>query len=139
MIDEKLRHFENVYQICDVFIEERLKYYDIRKEYQINQYKQRLLLLRNKYKYIQETLFDKVDLRKKNYTQINELLTTRKYDKIDDSYHYLTKMTMDSVCTENYEKLKKEFEELINDCESYEKKEVTQIYIEELLELKKMI
>ena len=139
MIDEKLRHFENVYQICEAFIEERLKHYVIRKEYQMNQYKQRLLLLRNKYKYIQETLDDKVDLRKKNYTQINELLTTRKYDKIDDSYHYLTKMTMDSVCTENYEKLKKEFEDLTNECESYEKKEVTQIYIEELLELKKMM
>ena len=61
----------------------------------------KLKKLSNKARYIEETLSDIVDLRKKSSTQVEELMIKQKYDKIDGDFKYLIKMPMDSVTSEN--------------------------------------
>ena len=67
-------------------------------------------LLKNKHAYICELLKGTLDLRKQTTLQINNILEKKQYIKVDDSYNYLIKMTMDSVCEENVERLQKEYD-----------------------------
>jgi DNA topoisomerase-2 len=67
-----------------------------------------LYKLSNKVLYIQQVLNDTIDLRRKNTSQIDDLLIANKLGKIDGSYDYLIKMPMNSVSQENIDKLLKE-------------------------------
>jgi hypothetical protein len=68
----------------------------------------RLTKLSNKARYILANLDGAVDLRRKTKDQVDTLLTTQKFDKLDGDYKYLTKMAMDSVCQENVDQALKE-------------------------------
>ena len=104
---EKLVKYNDVRDIIKDYFNVRLKYYENRKKYIIDALGKELILLSNKAKYIQETLIDIIDLRRKSKKDIIDLLESRDYDKIegDEDYKYLVKMPMDSVTKENVEKL----------------------------------
>lgn len=103
--DEKLKKYDNVYEIVEDFYHVRLAYYEVRRQAILKQLEDVQNVLSNKARYIGELLDDKLDLRKKSKQEIYELLEERGYSKIDDDYKYLIKMPMDSVCSENVVKL----------------------------------
>ena len=102
-----LQKYEKVTEIIDAYYEVRLKLYASRKEFMINALEKELVILSNKARYIQENLDGTIDLRKKKREEVNEMLTAKGYDQIDndEDYKYLVKMPMDSVTEENIEKL----------------------------------
>ena len=69
-----------------------------------------VMILSNKARFIKEQCDDIIDLRKKKKAVVIEMLKTRNYDVVDEDedYKYLTKMPIDSVLEENVEKLMKE-------------------------------
>ena len=112
---DKLKKYSNVSEIIDDFYGVRLEYYGTRKAYQIAMLEKELVVLSNKAKYIQEVLNGAVDLRKKKKDEIIQMLESKGYAKIandnnvvDEEYKYLVKMPMDSVSTENVDKLNAE-------------------------------
>jgi DNA topoisomerase-2 len=137
--NEKLKHYVSVYEIIEDFVETRLKYYNIRKEYQIKKMEEELKICSNKYKFICEILEDTIDLRKKKSSEITQLLTDKGYDKQENSYNYLTKMPMDSLNEENVQKLKNEHERINEKLKELLEKTITQMYLEELSELKEVV
>jgi len=137
--NEKLKHYVNVYEIIEDFLETRMKYYKIRKDYQIKKMEEELKICSNKYKFICEILEDTIDLRKKKSGEINEMLTEKEYDKYENSYNYLTKMPMDSLNEENVEKLKKEHDKTNQKIKELMEKTITEMYLEELKELEEII
>ena len=78
-------------------------------------------------------------MRKKKAQEINSLLEYKKYDKIEDSYHYLTKMHMDMVNEENVIKMKEEYETIKQNLEILKSKTPSMMYISELKELDKSV
>jgi len=135
---EKLVHYNQVHEICDEFIEVRLPYYQTRKDYLLAALQEEIVLLSNKYKYITELLEETIDLRRKTTDEIRALLRSKGYAPMDD-FRYLIKMTMDSVCKENVETLKRQFHE-----KELEHKQILETTIEtmwkkELLTLKGLI
>lgn len=137
--NEKLKHYVSVYEIIEDFVETRLKYYNIRKEYQIKKMEEELKICSNKYKFICEILEDTIDLRKKKSKEITQLLTEKDYDKYENSYSYLTKMPMDSLNEENVQKLKNEHDRINENLKELLEKTITQIYLAELSELEEII
>ena len=137
--NEKLKHYVSVYEIIDDFIETRMKYYNVRKEYQIKKMEEELKLCSNKFKFINEILEDTIDLRKKKSSEITSLLTLKEYDKHENSYSYLTKMPMDSLNLENIEKLQNEYNKINEKLKELLEKTVTQMYLEELEQLEEII
>ena len=137
--NEKLKHYVSVYEIIEDFVETRLKYYNIRKEYQIKKMEEELKICSNKYKFICEILEDTIDLRKKKSSEITQLLSDKGYDKQENSYNYLTKMPMDSLNEENVQKLKNEHERINEKLKELLEKTITQMYLEELSELKEVV
>ena len=99
--EDKLVKYNTISDIIENYYLTRYIHYQSRKEYLINKLEQELKILRNKSRYIQEILNDTIDLRRKSEEQVNDMLSSCKYETINDSYNYLTDMKMSSVCNEN--------------------------------------
>jgi DNA topoisomerase-2 len=106
--ETKLHKYESVEEIIDDFYSIRMKTYQKRKDAQIVEMRAKLLKLSMRAKYIQLTLSDVIDLRKKTAVQVTELLEGLQFEKIDGDFKYLIKMPMDSVTEENVEHIMKE-------------------------------
>ena len=135
---QKLKKYNNTLEIINDYYTVRMYYYKIRKEYIINELEKELKILSNKSRYILCNLDDTIDLRKKTKDQINKILTSLKFDKLDDDddYKYLIKMPMDSVNKENVDKLLKDKENKENELNNLKSKSLEDIYYDELNELK---
>ena len=105
--NEKLKLYKNAKDIIDDYYPVRLSYYQKRKDFIIEAIKKEMIYLSNRVKYIQENLDNTIDLRNKKKEEISRILKEKEYDIIDDDkdYKYLVKMPMDSVCSENIERL----------------------------------
>jgi DNA topoisomerase-2 len=106
--DGKLKKYQSVEEIIDAFFEIRMALYAKRKAFLVDDMRASLVRLSNKAKYILETLDDVVDLRRKTSEQVNALLESRGYDRVNGEYKYLVKLPMDSVTKEQVEKALKE-------------------------------
>jgi len=138
--NEHLQKYDNASEIIEAYYPIRYKYYVNRKENQMRLLKRDLVILSNKARFILETLNDKIELRKKSDDLIIKLLNDMNFDKNpeDDKhpYHYLTKMPIDSVSTENVEKILKDKNNKESQFKELQKKTVENIWLEELEELK---
>ena len=133
--NDQLKKYDSVNEIIDEFFEMRLELYQTRKLYQLNNMKDILIMISNKVKYIEAILNDLLDLRKKSKNQIEEDLNSFGLIKLDESYHYLIKMPMDSVSQENIDKLKKEEKDLKENILLLESTSIEQIWEQELKDL----
>ena len=137
--NEHLQKYESASEIVEAYYPIRYEYYVSRKENQLDILKRELVILSNRARFILETLDDKIDLRKKRDDVIVQLLTDMNFDKnpYDNKhpYHYLTKMPMDSVSTENVEKILKDKNTKEKQFKELEKKTIENIWLEELEEL----
>ncbi len=133
--DQKLKKYNKVHDIIDDYMPVRYECYKERKAYQLNQLEKIIKILSNKARFIKEQCDDVIDLRRKKTDVVNELLSSRNYDVIDDSYKYLVSMPISSLIEENIEKLtndKKEKEKERNDLLNTS---IENMWIKELKEL----
>ena len=137
--DEILTKYDSVNDIINEFVTTRIDYYIKRKEAQIKHMEALLQLCSNKYKFVMELLNDTIDLRKKKSSEIEAMLSSKQYDKIEQSYHYLIKMPMDNVNEENVQKLKNEYDHTCKSLETLKATTPISIYYNELCELEKSI
>lgn len=137
--DESLVKYDSPDAIINDFIDTRLEYYEKRKDKQIDVMEHLLKLYSNKYTFIMELLNDTLDLRKKKSQEMETILTEKNYDKIENSYHYLVKMPMDTVNEENVEKLQHDFDSTKQALEDLKNTTIVSMYYKELCELDKAI
>ncbi len=137
--EEKLTHYDTVGEICDDFMVQRLEQYQKRREHLIRILTDELDILKNKYTYILEVLAETIDLRKKTGVQIHDLLESKNYRLVENTYQYLTKMTMDSVSIENVEKLKKQYDDKNKELIEIQNTTIEKMWYHELEELLKML
>ena len=136
--DDTLRKYEKVTDIIDTYYEVRLKLYGSRKNFMIDALEKELVTLTNKARYIKENLDGTIDLRKKKKEEVNQMLTEKGYDILDNDtdFKYLVKMPMDSVTEENVEKLLKSKGNKELELETIKSTTIYQIWKNELDELK---
>jgi DNA topoisomerase-2 len=130
--DRKLHKYKSVEEIIAEFYEVRIKAYADRKAYMVKDLQDQLKKMTNRAKYILDNLNGEVDLRRKTSVQVNDLLVARKYDKIDDSFQYLTKMPMDSVTQENVDAILREKEETKQSLDTLLATTIEQMWVKEL-------
>jgi DNA topoisomerase II len=134
---DKLKKYETVLEIIDDYFDVRIEMYNERKNYMIQALEKELLYLSNKAKYIQENLNDTIDLRKKSKEQVLQMLEQKGYDKIDEDsdYKYLVKMPMDSVTSENVQKLLAEKSQKECELDNIKKTTANEMWLNELNDL----
>jgi len=148
---DKLKKYTHVSDIIDDYYVTRLEMYQTRKNYMIDAIEKLLVTLSNKTRYIKEILDDVIDLRKKSKADVVKMLSDRGYvsqnqqtqntetetegSGTTSGFNYLIKMTMDSVTSENVDKLMKEYQNKQTELENIKNKTIETMWLEELDEL----
>ena len=108
-IDEnnRVREFTSIQEILDAYIEIRLKYYNLRKDYLLKSLEDSLKKLSSKYLFI-KAIVDKtlVVSNKKKDEIVKQLEKMPKICKINDSYDYLLAMPISKLTAEELAALK---------------------------------
>ena len=114
----EITHYESPLEIMEEFFEFRLKMYSVRKKRYLKLLNNQLEILKNKVKFINDILSDKIIINKKKKSEIIAKLEQLKYpqlsNKIDateeeKSYRYLTDMTLFSLTIEKIDELNEEY------------------------------
>lgn len=141
VLDENgnLKIFESATQIIQYFVKFRLTYYIKRKEYLINKLNQELLLLSNKAEFIKMIIDGKLKINNVPRKQIILALETADFDEINGSYNYLLSLPIHTLTKETYEDLLGDTYAKENELESTKAKDTTQMYRDDLQELRKAL
>ena len=109
--DQRLRKYNTIYDIIDKYYPIRLKLYETRKKYIIDNLEKELIKISNKARFIHEQIVEPptIILRKKKKAEVISMLKEKDYAVIngDEEYKYLRTMPIDSVEEENYNNLLK--------------------------------
>ena len=135
--DCKLHKYKTVQEIIESYYDVRSRLYTKRKDYMLSILEFKLKKLSNKARYIQQTLDDKIDLRRKTAAQVDEILTNMKFDKIEGDYKYLVKMPMDSVTQENVDNINKDCQTAKDELEELKNTTTQTMWLRELDEFDK--
>lgn len=137
---EQLRKYTNPEDIIDAYVPVRMSYYEKRKAALVASLTREAMVLSNKARYIEGTLNDTIDLRRKSKDAVSEMLKTKGFDILDDDdgYKYLVRMPMDSVTEENASRILKERDTKQTELSDVRNKKERDMWRDELLELRKM-
>jgi len=133
----KLKIFNSFEEIVHYFVDFRLSYYDKRKQFLLNKLNKELKVLSNRGRFIKAILDEKLKINNVVKSEIINQIETMNLDKIDDSYDYLLRMPIYSLTRELFEKLKEDFTNKKLEIVEVEAKEVKEMYLDDLTELKK--
>lgn len=141
VLDENgnLKIFNNAIEIIQYFVKFRLKYYIKRKEYLISMLEQELMILSNKAQFIKYIIDGKLKINNVPRKQIILFLETADFDEVNGSYNYLLSLPIHSLTKETYESLLLDNSSKLKELELVKSKEPSQMYREDLQELRKAI
>lgn len=141
-IDEnnRVKEFSNVQEILDMFIDIRLKFYQKRKDWLIDDLKKKLAKLASKYYFVKGVVDGTIIVSKrKKDNVIEQLEKIEKICKIDGSYDYLLAMQISSLTAEKMEELKKLIEDGKEEYKTVKNTTVQDMWLADLHELKKVL
>ena len=136
---EKLKKYESVEDIIDEFYSKRLATYEERKAFIMTALESQMTKISNKVKYIKGVLSGKLDLRGKKMEAIDDELTAFGLQRLDGSFHYLTKLPMDSVSDENVAKMLKDEQQIRTSLTVLTNQTVEEMWMEDLVKLSKAL
>ena len=134
LFDEKgqISKYDTIYDIINKFCEVRYEYYIRRKKYQIECLEKEIRFLSNKQRFISEIYKDELIVMKRSESKIVEDLSERGYDKHEDSYDYLLKISIRFFTKEKIDELEKSIRELKKKMSNIKKKSEKEMWIDEL-------
>ena len=141
-IDEsnRVREFNSVQEILDMFISIRLKFYQKRKDWLVEDLKQKLTKLASKYYFIKGVVDGTIIVSKRKKDNIIEQLEKiDKICKVDGSYDYLLAMQISSLTIEKMEELKKQIEDGKEEYKTVKSTTIQDMWLADLHELKKVL
>lgn len=119
LFDKKgnIKKFNSAEDILKEWVPNRLEYYEIRKEFKINQLKNELEFLKNKVNFIDNIIEEKIILKNNKKSDIISKLEELKFTKLnidikkEKNYDYLINMSMISLSIEKKLELKEKLNE----------------------------
>jgi len=99
-----IHRFDTAEEYLKVFIEERQKFYEARKEYQLNKLVSEISVLTERVRFISEVNSNHIIITKRKKIDLEKELALKKYDKIENSFDHLLGMKMYSLTEENIKK-----------------------------------
>ena len=135
----KLKIFESVDDIIQYFVDFRLKYYQVRKDHQLDKMQHELKVLGNRGKFIKAILDGKIVVNNKSTDEIVSQIESIAIEMIDGYYDYLLRMPIYSLTKEMFEKLKEDFSNKKDEIEKLKLVDPKDMYLEDLSELKKKV
>jgi DNA topoisomerase-2 len=128
----KLKKYNTPEDIIDDFYETRLDFYKLRKKYLISKLKNDKSILYNKIRFIKLILNQTIIIKNTKKEKVIKNLEELKFQKFDNNYDYLLNLKFINLTYEKLQELKKLYEKLKTDIILFEKKEITDIWIDDL-------
>ena len=141
LIDENLqvKIFTSVKDVIKYFIDFRLQYYYERKKKMIYKINREISILNNRIKFIQLISKNKIQIHQKSKDELIKTISDLKFDLVDESYEYLINLPMYSLTLTVKEKFENELKTKLTNLEEIKKISEKEMYINDLLELKKVL
>ena len=129
----KIQKYPEISKIVEEWFEARYGCYEKRIGYIIEQITKELMAISNRYRFVKEIAIDKtLNVNNKRKSVLEDELTTKKYDKIDDSYNYLLSMPIHSLTKERLDELRKQLDETTERLNYYKAVSVEELWTSEL-------
>lgn len=141
-IDEnnRIKEFNNIQEILDMFIEIRLKFYDKRKRHILDKLKSKISELVSKYTFVLGIVKKTIIVsNKKKDDIIKQIDLIDKIIKIDGSYDYLLRMPIHSLTTEKLAELKQQIIDTKAEFDKVKNTTIQDMWLGDLHELKKAL
>ena len=117
----------------------RLIYYEKRYNYLIEKFKKDLEILNAKMRFIQGVMDEDIIVFRKDTEDIEEQLEERKLPRIEDSYDYLTNMSIRNFTNKKIDELKKQIDNKRFELEVITKKTFVDLWLEDLDKLEEVL
>jgi len=139
LLDENgvIKKYKNSEEILKNFLRIRIKYNDKRKQYLVNIYSKDIKILENKIRFLEEIMDDKITIYRKTKKQIQSLLEEKEYDKIDNSYDYLTSLSIFSFSKETLDDFYKKLQNVTEKYKDIKSKSNVKILLDDLEDILK--
>lgn len=134
--DRKIRRYDSVSDIFDDYIKLRIEGYEKRKKVVLARLNADMIKIKNIVKFIEEIQKDIIEIKNTKLSVLENTLDQRKYDKINDGYSYLTRLSIHSLTYEKSRELKEEAKHKKQLHDSLKKKDIKEMWIDELNQLK---
>jgi len=141
-IDEnnRVKEFNSIQEILDMFINIRLKFYDKRKKYILESLKSKISELVSKYTFVLGIVKKTIIVsNKKKDDIIKQIDPIDKIIKIDGSYDYLLRMPIHSLTTEKLAELKQQIIDTKAEFDKVKATTIQDMWLGDLHELKKVL
>lgn len=130
--DGKIKKYKDAEEILEDFFKIRLEYYDVRKKYLLNRYKEELVVLENKVRFIREIVEKRLVISNRKKADIVLDLEKMGFARVDSTYDYLLNMSILSLTLERIDKLNDERNRKQKEYDTLLHKTIKEIWIEEL-------
>jgi len=135
----KLKVFNNAGQIVEYFVQFRLKYYDLRKQYLIKALEEELKNLTNRARFIKSILDKQLVVNGEKKNVLIKAMDDMGFDKQDGAYDYLLTMHIQTLTLEKYEELTKRVQAREKELDKIKKTAPEKMYREDLAQLKQQV
>lgn len=135
----KLKLFKSTSEMIVYFVNYRLTFYEKRKQLMLDKLERDLLITDNKAKFLK--LIIKGDIKVNNIpkAKVVEQIEKHKLVKIDGSYDYLLRIPIHNLTKEKLKELLDKIKEIKNEIKKTKKLVPTEMYLEDLEDLKKTV
>lgn len=130
----KIKKYTDPNDIIIDFLECKMEYTQKRKDYLLSHYKNHLVFLNNKKRFLEDIIENRIDIYRKKKSAIDEILAKNDYTMIKDSFNYLTSLSISSFTKENLTGLSKEMETVKMKSTELSNKTIKDIILQELKE-----
>lgn len=141
-IDEnnRVKEFKSITEILDAFIDLRLKYYDLRKEYILKTLSDNMMKMNSKYIFVKAIVDKKIVIANKKKDEIIEQIkATKGLIEIDGSYSYLLNMPIYNLSKEMLEALRNDINDAKTEYDKINSTTIQDMWLNDLKELKKVL
>ena len=135
----KLRKFESVNEIIEIFCNKRLRLYKKRKKRLLKTLKDNLKWCKNEKRFIEDVINGYLVIYRKEIDDIQREMETKNYDKKDENYDYLLNKPISTMTKNKITLLDKKIEKIEEDIGIIEGKSEKMMWIEELKRLVEII
>jgi len=135
----KIKKYDSIFDIFDEHYVARLNLYDTRKKYQLDNLQKSINLNEIKMKFIKLVINDDIIIYKNKKENIVNKLVEHELPKIDNSYNYLLNLPLTQFTLEKIQELQEIINKLTEQFNTLSNKDIKDIWLDELVALKKYL
>lgn len=134
----QIRKYESAIDIIRAYYDVRIKYYGIRKAYQLQKMKHDIDMLNNKIRFIKDVIARTIVVSEITKKELEDTLARMEYMLLDESYDYLIKIPIYNMTKDKVAELEKDIAKLGEEYEALDKMTENALWTVDLESLEKV-